>query len=52
MITKVYLNGTLTGTTILGQRRPGQSNDNKGVLHMSQNSRTGASPPDAVCCHN
>ena len=34
---------TLTGTTILGQSRPG-SNGNIRVLHILQSSRTGASP--------
>ena len=40
-------NLTLTDTTTLGQSSSG-SNGNEGVLHTSQNSRTGASPSDAV----
>ena len=27
------------------------SNANEGVLHTSQSSRTGASPPDAIQCY-
>ena len=44
------IHGTLTGTTTQGQRVPG-SNGNKGVLHILQNTRTGASPSDAVSCN-
>ena len=39
--------GTLTGTTIPIQSRPG-SNGNKVVLQTPQISKTGTSPPDAV----
>ena len=35
------------GTTIPGQSGPG-SNDNEGVIHISQSSRIEASPSDAV----
>ena len=41
------IDGTLTGTSTLGQSRTG-SNDNEGVLYSPQRSRTGASPSDAV----
>ena len=37
----------VTSTTTSGQTGP-MNNDNKGVLHTSQSSRSGASPPDAV----
>ena len=40
-----YNNKTLTGTTTLGQSEPG-SNGNEGVLHITQISRTRASPSD------
>ena len=38
--------GPLTGTTTLSQIEPG-SNDNEGVLHILQSSRTGASTSDS-----
>ena len=41
------MNGTLIGTTSLGQSGPG-GNGNEGVLHTSQILRTEASPSDAV----
>ena len=41
------MDGTLTGTSILGQSGP-RSNDNKGVLHIPHISRTGTSQSDAV----
>ena len=37
------IDGTLTGTTTLGQSGPG-NNGNKGVLHILQSSRTEVSP--------
>ena len=40
---------TLTGTTAPGQSEPG-SNDNQGVLHNPQSSKTGASPSDIIQC--
>ena len=42
--------GILTGTNTSGKSGPG-SNGNEGVLHISQNSWTGASSSDAVYCH-
>ena len=42
--------GSLTGTNTPGQCCS-ESNDNERVLHISQSSRTGASPSDAVKCH-
>ena len=39
------INGTQTGTTTSGQSEP-WSNDNEGVLHIPQISRTGTSPLD------
>ena len=50
MIYTWHIYGTLTGTTTSGQSRPG-SNDNEGVLHIPQSSRTRASSSDAVYCH-
>ena len=41
------VDGTLTGTTTLGQSRPG-SNGNKRVLHTPQSSWTGASTSDCL----
>ena len=41
------IDGTLTDTTVLGQKRPG-SNGNEDVFHAFQISRTGASPSDAI----
>ena len=41
---------TPTGMIILGQSGP-SSNSNEGVLHISQSSRSEASPSDAVQCH-
>ena len=38
---------TLIGTTAPGQSGSG-SKGNEGILHIPQNSRTGASPSDAV----
>ena len=38
---------TLSGTTTLGQNGPG-SNDNEGVLHIPQISKTDASPSDGL----
>ena len=40
----------LTDTTTPGQSGPG-SNDKERVLHISQSSRTWATPSDAVSCH-
>ena len=42
-----FIGGTLTGTITPGQNEPG-SNVNKGIIHMAQSSRTGASPSDAL----
>ena len=42
--------GTLTATTTPGQNGP-ESNDNEGVHHIPQSSRTGLSPSDAVLCY-
>ena len=39
--------GPLTDTITLGQNGP-LSNDNKGVLHTPQISRTGVTPSDAI----
>ena len=39
--------GTLTGTTIPDQSGPG-SNDNEGLLHIAQSSRTGTVLSDTV----
>ena len=39
--------GIITDTMTSGQRGPG-SNDYKGVLHIPQSYRIGASPPDSV----
>ena len=41
------IDGTLTGTSKSDQSGPG-SNGNKGVHHILQSFRTGASPSDAV----
>ena len=41
------LDMTLTSSTTLSPSGPG-SNDNKGILHISQSFRTGASPSDAL----
>ena len=41
------IDGTLTGTTNLGQNGP-ESNDNEGVLHIPQNSRVTPSPSDST----
>ena len=43
------MDGTLTGTTILGQNGP-KSNSNKVVLHTRQGSKTRTSLPNAVYC--
>ena len=42
-----HIDGILTGTTTLGQRRP-RSNDNEGVLHIPKSSRTGISLSDGL----
>ena len=47
MICKHLIDRTLTDTTTPSQNEPG-SNDNEGVLHTFQISRTGASPSGAV----
>ena len=44
------IDGTLTGSTPLGQNEPG-SNSNEGVFHIPQRSKTRTSPSDAVYCH-
>ena len=44
------IEGTLIGTTTLGQRRSG-SNGNEGVLHIPQNSKTGASQWEDLMLH-
>ena len=41
------IDGTLTGTTTLGQSGP-ESNSNQGVLYIPQSSRSGDSPSDTV----
>ena len=41
------IDGTLTDSTTPGQREPG-SNDNEGIRHSFQSSRTGASQTDEV----
>ena len=41
------MDNTLIRTSSQTQNRPG-SNDNEGLLHTLQSSRTGASPIDAV----
>ena len=41
------IDSTLSGASTPGQSGPG-SNDNEGVLHIPQNSRTGASPSDGL----
>ena len=46
-ITIWLIDVTLTGTTPLGQSGPG-SNENEGVLHIPQSSRTGASPSNGL----
>ena len=50
---RIFLNtdGTLKDSITPGQSGI-ESNDNKEVLHTSQISRIGASPSDAVKCHN
>ena len=45
------IDGTLTVTIIIDQSRPG-SNDNEGVLHISQNFRTGVSPSDGLVLYS
>ena len=44
------INGTLKDTIILGRSEFG-SNGNEGALHISQNSKNGASPSNAIYCH-
>ena len=41
------IDGTVTGTTTLGQSGPG-SNSNEGVFHIPQSSKMGTSPLDAL----
>ena len=41
------IDGTLTDNIIPGQSEPGR-NDNEGVLHIPESSRTGTSPSDAA----
>ena len=41
------IDGTLSVATTLGQSEP-ESNGNKGVIHIPQNSKTGASPSDGL----
>ena len=45
------IDGTLTGTTILGQSGPG-TNDNKGVLHIPQSSITGTLLSDSLVSYS
>ena len=49
-ISHLFEDGTLIGSTTLGQSRLG-SNDNEEVLYILKHSRVGASPSDAVKCH-
>ena len=44
------IDGILTGTTMRSLGGPG-TNDNGGVVHIPENSKTETSPGDAVLCH-
>ena len=46
-----HIDGTLTGTTILGHREHG-SNGNEGVLYILQSSKTRTSPLDSLVLYS